>query len=135
MGCGNPEGEWEMIEENAKEAAYLLIYVCRQTGKPTKSWMQDSYDRPSHKDPRPVIELCAMLRSMDSDARTALLNRPNSPKAQRLRLWWQKHEAEDNARIEKEKKERQKAIIRRGVVERMTDEEREAFGFKLSDFK
>lgn len=74
-----------------------------------------------------TVMLCEALRLLEGRTRSGTIDAIATVK---LRQWWAKHKAEDEAREKKEKHEAHLEKVKKRVLSKLTAEEKEAFGIK-----
>lgn len=134
MGCQSDYMAPDKRERESKEAAEFICYIYRQQGQEAPQWAQvaakDSYGQTGEKPPRDVVgALCDLLRSMDSDAREALIyGDPRSRPRRRLADWWERHVEFDAERDIAARRRQENETLKASAVAKLSPDERRALG-------
>jgi hypothetical protein len=132
MGCRNDYMNPNESERQALRAAELIVYTFTAQGLAVPEWAQsaanDCYGR-SPGDEDSVAFLCEHLRAIPTrELDNLLYGDARNKKARRLADWWEEHLERDRARDEREKEERERAILREQAKSKLTTEERDSLG-------
>lgn len=80
-----------------------------------------------------VVALCSIISGMTEEQKSKIVYDGRDPVARKLADWWDRHEAEDKARIAREKKDAQRLIDQKqqhkmaeSVLATLSDEQKAA---------
>jgi hypothetical protein len=116
-------------EEELQKAAQLLIYVLNERGlrkQITKNLTHAAGD--SYCTIDFVPELCKQLKSMTVDEHERIVYNARSPSSRRLADWWERHQAADRVREQKEQEQVSLTAKKRSALQKLTPEERHILG-------
>lgn len=116
MPCRSDYMEPNNLEKQLQETAQLLLYTVSRCSEREvkhnvpasrlKSALIGSRDPYCQQDVVP--DLCKLIRSLGDNDFNAIVYNARDPKSRQLADWWEKHEAADVERREKEEAERQR---------------------------
>lgn len=122
MGCRSDYMEPTHKERLLQETAILLGYVLEETGQPVP--------RPVHAASKDIYcktdlvpHLCTAIRNMDDETFKRVVYNPYNKESRQLADWWERHQAADKARIQKETQEQREKEILTAALQKLTREE------------
>ena len=122
MGCRSDYMEPNHRERLLQETAQLYGYVLVETGQRVPGAVADAtnniYCRTDF-----VSHLCEQLTNMDVDTRHRIVYNAYDKRSRQLADWWERHQAADKARIQKETQERQEKELLTAALQKLTREE------------
>lgn len=130
MPCNSDYLDQNASEAALQQAAKLLVYVCGRLAIVPNDWMIEQADKTYADDERSVPELCRLLNGLNPRARDALIYGDAKDKmARQLADWWEEHEAHDKQLREIQRKERDKKVLKKSALSKLTPAERKALGY------
>lgn len=127
MPCNSDYLNANDIEIERQRAAKLLVYVRKAQGiqpppyavKAAKSCYGEGGDKA-------IVELCDTLRGMTEAELDFIVYNPYSKSARDLANWWEEHQEADRKRMQAERTLKQKAVLRKSAVSKLTKAELKA---------
>ncbi|KKN72376.1 hypothetical protein LCGC14_0410870 [marine sediment metagenome] len=131
MPCDCSYMEPHNDEVESHDTAQRLRYALLSLGQKVPDWLQkaatDMYgDRRRLKNM--VVTLCTLVGSMTDEQKNSILYDGRNPKARLLAIWWERHEAADQERIEREKDTVKLSKARNTAIAKLSQTDIKALG-------
>ncbi len=128
MPCISDYEESSAWDYEVIRAAKLAVFVCSRTGAKCPPQIISAAEAKYAVSDEPVAFLCGMLQAMDDKLRDDIIYDARNPSSRALADWWERHQAMDRAREEREAAEERRAWLRQQAIAKLTPEEIEALG-------
>lgn len=131
MPCNSDYMEPNFREQELQNTAQLLVYVRMNTNSGVKvtEKLRNAANNIYCRDDF-VPELCAAIRELTEEQEDKLIYDGRNPQARKLADWWEKHQAADKLREQREAAEARKQALRQSGIAKLTEEEKQALGIK-----
>jgi hypothetical protein len=111
-----------------QHTARLLAYVLKSVGEPVPKWVIKDAGDPFCLRTNSVNWLCTQLKNMNELELNRIVYNARSREARDLANWWEDYQEGNRQNGEMQRESRRQIALRRGVLARLTPEERRALG-------
>lgn len=113
-----PNSRERLLPETAQLYGYVLVETNQRVPGAVADAANDIYCRRDF-----VADLCRALTDMDAETMERVVYNGRDRRARQLADWWERHQAADLARIQKETQEQREKKILTAALEKLTREE------------